>query len=349
MKKTTTGTVKEGDTVNIDFVGEKDGKAFDGGTAEGFDLEIGSGSFIDGFEDGLIGKKIGSKVDLNLTFPEDYPTEELSGADVVFHVTLNYVGEMPELTDELAKKLSYGQYDTVEAYEQSIRDEIESGYAEDHQNALYTAIMEKLAEIYPVEEIPEENVEYEVKRMLNQFTHYAAMYGMKTENFIQSFYGMTQDEFVEQELRPQTENTLIQEIILSAIATKEDITVSDKELDKELDDLSKQTGASVEELMGDMSREDIRSYLQQEKVLKWLSNNVTIEEVEETESLDVFGNETEAETADAGETEAEAAGETEAETAAVSETEAETEEAAEVTAQTEAADENKAETETEEA
>jgi trigger factor len=142
---------------------------------------------------------------------------------------------------------------------------------------------------------------------------------------------MTQDEFVEQELRPQTENTLIQEIILSAIATKEDITVSDKELDKELDDLSKQTGSSVEELMGDMSREDIRSYLQQEKVLKWLSNNVTIEEVEETESLDVFGNETEAETA------------------AVSETEAETEEAAEVTAQTEAADENKAETETEEA
>jgi trigger factor len=142
---------------------------------------------------------------------------------------------------------------------------------------------------------------------------------------------MTQDEFVEQELRPQTENTLIQEIILSAIATKEDITVSDKELDKELDDLSKQTGSSVEELMGDMSREDIRSYLQQEKVLKWLSNNVTIEEVEETESLDAFGNETEAETA------------------AVSETEAETEEAAEVTAQTEAADENKAETETEEA
>ena len=250
---------------------------------------------------------------------------------MVFHVTINYVGEMPELTDELAKKLSYGQYDTVEAYEQSIRDEIESGYAEDHQNALYTAIMEKLAEIYPVEEIPEENVEYEVKRMLNQFTHYAAMYGMKTENFIQSFYGMTQDEFVEQELRPQTENTLIQEIILSAIATKEDITVSDKELDKELDDLSKQTGSSVEELMGDMSREDIRSYLQQEKVLKWLSNNVTIEEVEETESLDAFGNETEAETA------------------AVSETEAETEEAAEVTAQTEAADENKAETETEEA
>ena len=142
---------------------------------------------------------------------------------------------------------------------------------------------------------------------------------------------------------------MIQEIILSAIAEKEDITVSNEEFDEELETVSKQTGSSIEELIGGMSLEEIRSYMVQNKVLDWLAGVVTIEEVEETESLDVFGNETEAETADAGETEAEAAGETEAETAAVSETEAETEEAAEVTAQTEAADENKAETETEEA
>ena len=279
VKKTTTGTVKEGDIVNIDFVGKKDGKSFDGGTAEGYDLEIGSGSFIDGFEDGLIGKKIGSEVDLNLTFPEGYPEEDLSGEDVVFHVTINYVGEMPELTDGLAEKLSYGQYNTMEDYKQSIRDEIDADYAEDHKNALYTAIMTKLAELYPVEELPEENVEYEVKRMLKQFKDYAASFGMKTENFIQSFYGMTQDEFVERELRPETEKTLIQEIILSAIAEKEDITVSYEELDEELETVSRQTGSSIDELIGDMSLDEIRSYMVQNKVLDWIAGIVEINEI----------------------------------------------------------------------
>ena len=96
------GTVENGDNVNIDYVGKKDGEAFEGGTAEGQDLVIGSGSFIDGFEEGLIGKEIGSTVDLNLTFPEDYGVEELNGADVVFTVTINYVSQMPEITDEIA-------------------------------------------------------------------------------------------------------------------------------------------------------------------------------------------------------------------------------------------------------
>ena len=132
--KKTEGKVKSGDTVNIDYVGTKDGEAFDGGSAQGYDLEIGSGSFIDGFEEGLIGKEIGSEVDLNLTFPEDYGVEDLNGADVVFHVTLNYIAEIPELTDELAKKLSGGEYDNVKDYVESVRSSIQSGYDEDYKS-----------------------------------------------------------------------------------------------------------------------------------------------------------------------------------------------------------------------
>ena len=169
VDKKTTGVVADGDTVNIDYVGTKDGEEFDGGSAEGYDLEIGSGSFIDGFEEGLVGKKIGSELDLNLTFPEDYGVEELNGADVVFHVTLNYVAEMPELTDDLASKLSGGEYSTVDEYVESVRADLQSGYDEEYKNNAYSQIMLALNDLYSPEEYPEENIEYIIKKLMEQY------------------------------------------------------------------------------------------------------------------------------------------------------------------------------------
>ena len=330
VEKKTKGKVKVGDTVNIDYVGTKDGEEFDGGSAEGYDLEIGSGTFIDGFEDGLIGKEIGSEVDLDLTFPEDYGVEELNGADVVFHVTLNYVAENPELTDEIAEKLSGGEYDNVEDYVESVRNSIQEGYDEDYRNNAYTQIMGKLAEMYSLDEYPEENVEYYVNSMMEQYIEpYADMYGVSIEDFISMAYnGLTEEEFREQELIPAAESSLTQEIILTAIAEEEGITMTDSELDEKLQEYADSYGVTVEELIGDADREMIRSSELQQKVMEWLFENVNIEEIEETEAAEVFTSETEAEIG--AETEAEIGVETEAEignsrAGAFAETETETE------------------------
>ncbi len=314
--KKTEGKVKSGDTVNIDYVGTKDGEAFDGGSAQGYDLEIGSGSFIDGFEEGLIGKEIGSEVDLNLTFPEDYGVEDLNGADVVFHVTLNYIAEIPELTDELAKKLSGGEYDNVKDYVESVRSSIQSGYDEDYKNSVFTMIMGKLSELYPVEQYPEANIEYNINDIMDRYIKpYASMYGMSLDDFIASAYnGLTEEEFRETQLAPAAQANLAQEIILTAIAEKEGITMTDQELDKLLASYAEEYGVTVEELTAGMDRESIRSSELQQAVMNWLYENVTIEEVEETEPAELSGFETEAETEIS-------AAQTEAETAAMTETE----------------------------
>ena len=126
--------VENGDVANIDYEGLLDGEAFDGGTAQDYDLEIGSGSFIDGFEDGLIGKKIGDTVDLNLTFPKDYSSTDLAGKEVVFTVKINSVKRAPKLTDELAAEISNNEYKTAEAYNNYIKEDLENTKKENHNN-----------------------------------------------------------------------------------------------------------------------------------------------------------------------------------------------------------------------
>lgn len=283
VKKITEGTVKPGDIVNIDYEGIKDGVAFDGGTSEGYDLEIGSGIFIDGFEEGLIGKEIGSEVDLDLTFPENYGIEDLNGQDVVFHVKLNYVVEIPELTDELAKKLSGDEYDTVDGYVESVRSDIQANHDEEYLNTAYTQIMQKLAELYPLEEYSEESVEYYVNNIMSQYIEpNASMYGMSVEDFIAAAYdGITEEEFREQQLIPAAKTTLDQEIILTAIGKKEGIDMPDPELDKLLQDYADDYGVTVDELIAGMDREAVRSSELQRKVMEWLFENVNIEETQE--------------------------------------------------------------------
>ncbi len=308
------GTVKTGDTVNIDYVGTKDGKEFDGGSAEGYDLVIGSGSFIDGFEDGLIGKEIGSEVDLNLTFPEDYGVEDLNGADVVFHVTLNYISELPELTDDLAKELSGDEYDNVKDYVESVRSDLQANYDDEYRNNVYTQIMTKLNELYPLEKYPEEVVEYYVNDIMERYVNsYASMYGMSVEDFISSSYGVTEEEFREQQVLPAAHANLSQEIILSAIAKKEGITMTDEDLDKLLEGYAKEYGMTVEDLTAGTDRETIRSSELQQKTMDWLYENVKIEEIEETEAGDLSGTAVQTEAETAVQTEAETAVQTEAE------------------------------------
>ena len=293
--KKTEGTVASGDSVNIDYVGKKDGEAFEGGTAEGYDLVIGSGSFIEGFEDGLIGKEIGSTVDLNLTFPEEYGVEELNGAEVVFTVTINYVTEMPEITDEIAEKLSDGEYKTAEDYRESIRSMLQEDYDAEHDNEVINEIVAKLLDMYTVDRHPQDNVDYNVDMIIAQyFTPYASMYGMSVEEFVESAYGMSFEDMKEQQLEPTARDMVSQEIILGAIAEKEGITMTDEELQERLQEYADQYGVTVEDITAGQDMGYIRESELDQKVLSWLREKITVEEVSETEGADY--TETEAET-----------------------------------------------------
>lgn len=297
-EETTEGVVEMGDLVNIDYVGTKDGEAFDGGTADNYDLEIGSGSFIDGFEEGLVGQEIGDTVELPLTFPEDYWNEDLAGAEVVFTVTLNAIKELPELTDEIAKKVSGGEYDTLEAYKESVREMFQNNYDNEALTEKYTAIMNQLVKMYKPEGYPQEYIDYYVESNLRQFRSEAEMYGMELEEFLSAAYGVDTD-YVKGYFTEAAKALIQQDMILGTIAEKTGISITEEELDEIIAGYAQQYGISVEELksMSDMTL--VRNGQLDTKVLDWLLTVTNVKEVEETEAefeFDLSFAETEADT-----------------------------------------------------
>ena len=189
----TEGKVKEGDIANIDFVGKLDGEAFAGGTADGYDLEIGSHSFIEGFEEGLVGVAIGDTVDLDLTFPEDYGNEELAGQETVFTVTVNYIKETPEITDDLIAQLSDGVYTTVDGYRDYIREQLVSEKEQEQENAVDTELFTQLYNTCTINDYPQELLDYSVNSTTEYYKNMAEQYGMELADFLQSYFGMDED------------------------------------------------------------------------------------------------------------------------------------------------------------
>lgn len=311
-KKKTEGEVEEGDTVNIDYVGKKDGEAFDGGTASGQDLTIGSGSFIPGFEDGLIGKKVGETVDLVLTFPSDYGVEDLAGQDVVFTVTINFIKEDPEITDDLVDQLSDGEYKKADDYRAYVRQELEAQNETYYKQELYYNILIELISLYPIEDYPQDFIDYYVEKNMAQVREEAEAESESVETVLQA-YGTDEDQ-MKQYLAANAQQLLQQRIILGAIAKKENITLSDEDFRKILQEYADQYGASVEELLEvysyqNISEADIRESELENKVMEYLSGIIHITEEEETEDEDIETLEidTEAETdlTEASETETE--------------------------------------------
>ena len=334
----TEGTVEEGDTVNIDYVGEVDGEEFDGGSAEGYSLEIGSGTFIDGFEDGLIGVEVGATTDLNLTFPENYHSEDLAGKDVVFHVTVNSLSRVPELTDEVAAKVADGM--TAEEYRASVREELEESAAIENENLAKQTLLTTVVDNATVNGYPVEYLEYNMEMTKNNYKSMAEMYGMTYEELIEA-YGMDEETFTAT-LEEQLKSVLPQEMVMLAIAETEGIEIDDTEYTERLNEIIGETEGedptvTIEELEDYYGESYLRKSLLLDKVMDFLvENNTFVEGTEETTEEAV----TEAESETEGETVAEAAEETETETAeAESETETETE--------TESESETAAETETE--
>lgn len=264
--------VAEGDTVNIDYVGMKDDVAFDGGSATGFNLTIGSGQFIDGFEDGLVGVMPGETVDLNLTFPETYGNTELAGQEVVFTVTVNFI-QPAELDAAIIATMGLTGVTDEESLRQFVYDYLYQNAVQAYDSSVDNAVMDAFVQSCTFTEIPAELLQkYEAIARTN-ITETAAMYGMDGETFAAYFYGMDLETF----LAGYCEETVKQSLAMQAVANLENLNLSDEELESELQTNAIAAGYdSVEAYIGTASKEDYREYLMYNRVLDLLVNNAVI-------------------------------------------------------------------------
>lgn len=226
------GKVKEGDTVNIDFKGTKDGVAFDGGTATGQSLTIGSNTYIEGFEDGLIGVKVGDTVDLNLTFPENYGNEDLNGQDVVFEVKVNYIeGKKvtPKWNDNFVQGIS--DYNTTKDYEQELKEELNKDAEESVKYDLEYQILDNLVNDSKYESLPEKDVNSYTDSMKKYYKDYAEKNNMEYKDLLSNTFQMSEDEFNAQ-VQSTAENAIKQKVAVYAVAEKEKLKPEGDELEK---------------------------------------------------------------------------------------------------------------------
>ncbi len=233
-EEVTDRAVKDGDTVNIDFTGTKDGEEFEGGSSEGYDLVIGSGSFIDGFEDGLIGHEIGDEVSLDLTFPEEYPqNEDLAGQDVNFKVTINSISvkNTPELTDKVVADNT--DYDNVEDYKASVRKSLEDSNKSSAEQQAQADVFNKVVENSKITGYDEDEVNELIDKEFDTFKQTAESYesyGYSYEDVLAA-NGYSSEDELKEGITQYVKKYLDQVMVLYCIADKEGITVSSEETD----------------------------------------------------------------------------------------------------------------------
>lgn len=246
-------TAQDGDVVNIDFVGKIDGEAFENGSAEEYDLELGSGDFIPGFEEQIVGKEVGSEFDVNVTFPDDYD-ESLAGQDAVFEVKLNKIQKsIPvELTDEFVKETLESDYETVEEYKAGIKEDLLLSKQEENEENAITQIMEQILEKSEFK-IEDADIDALVEEQMEGYEMYASMYEMELSEFVEQFFGCTVDELKESS-RGDMEDEIKFNLVFSAIAQKENLGVTQEEYEKavteELADYECETIEEFEEQIG---------------------------------------------------------------------------------------------------
>ena len=250
--------VESGDTNRLDFEGFVDGEAFAGGKGEDYPLAIGSNSFIPGFEDQLIGAKIGEDVEVNVTFPEDYQAEELAGKPAVFKCKVNKIEmkELPALDDDFAKDVS--EFDTLEEYKADIKANLEKKKAEDAKRAKEDAVVEKAAENAQME-IPDAMIDTQVEQMVNDFARRMQAQGLSMEQYVQ-ITGTT-PQMMKDQMKPQAVKRIQSRLVLEKIAEVENIQVSDEKLDEEIAKMAemyKMEADKLKELMGDYEKEQMK-------------------------------------------------------------------------------------------
>ena len=253
---------QEGDTLLIDYKGLKDGAPFDGGSADGFELRLGSHTFIPGFEEQLIGAVAGDEKNLDVTFPADYHAKELAGAPVVFQVKVHEVKEtqVPAKDDELAKDVS--EFDTLEELKADLRKQIETRKEEEATRAFESALMEKVSEAAKVE-IPSAMVEDEVNAELQNFDYQLRSQGMSLDQYSKMLGGDLSG--FRNSIRPSAEKQVKLRVVLNAIAEAEGVEVSEDDLKAEYEKLAEQYGMDVERLKTVVPAEEITTDLKVRK------------------------------------------------------------------------------------
>ena len=281
--------IQNGDIANIDYEGKyaDTGVAFDGGTAQGFDLEIGSGMFIPGFEDGLVGVKLGETVDLDLTFPEEYGSQDLAGKKVVFTVKVNKISEKSkELTDEWAAGLGMEGVSTVDQLKETSKKNLTDEAEETYKTQVEAAVIDKVTEIAEFKELPQEIINRYLIQQNKQLENYAQMYTAYGQPTTASdiVHIMMQNTAPDQQDPEAYLKDLVNEIsqqfvMFAAIAKSENISVSDEDIEnylKEAFDAGNTGYSSLDELKGDVDSEDVREGLMTEKVVGFLVDNANV-------------------------------------------------------------------------
>ena len=255
------GTIEDGDNTIIDFTGYIDDKTFDGGAGTDYPLVIGSHSFIEGFEDQLIGKKKGETCDVNVTFPAEYHADELAGKPAKFVVTIKEVkrNELPELNDEFASEVS--DFDTLDEYKADIRKKLQEKKEQDAKVENENNVIEKVVENAQME-LPQPMVDTQAREMVENYARRLQSQGLNINDYMK-YTGMTPEKLMEQ-MRPEAEKRIKTRLVLEKVVEVENVEVSDEKLDEQINEIAasyKLEGAMLKEMMGEREKEQIREDL----------------------------------------------------------------------------------------
>jgi len=266
--------VAQGDTAVIDFEGFVDGVAFDGGKGENHSLEIGSHTFIDTFEDQLVGKNVGDEVDVNVTFPEQYQAADLAGKPATFKVKINEIKakELPELDDEFAKDVS--EFDTLAEYKESLKKDLEKKKQDEAKRTKEDEAIQKIIDKSKME-IPEAMIDTQCETMIEEFAQRIAQSGLSMDQYLQ-FSGLTVDGLKEQ-VRPEALTRIQSSLVLEQIAKEENIEVSDADVDAEIEKMAKNYGMEADKLkeyMGEGEKESMKRELAITKAVELIMDNI---------------------------------------------------------------------------
>lgn len=265
--------VKDGDMTVIDFEGFVDGEAFDGGKGENYPLTIGSGAFIPGFEEQLVGSEIGKEVEVNVTFPEDYHAENLKGKAAVFKCTVKEIKEkeLPELDDEFASEVS--EFETLTEYKEDVKKNLEEKKIKEAKENKEREAVEAVVDLSEMD-IPEAMVATQQRQMVDEFAQRITMQGLSMEQYFQ-FTGTSYQQMLEN-VKPQAEKRIQSRLVLEAIAEAENIEVTDEDFEKEIETMAEvyQMDASkVKEMLGEKEMKNIRQDLAVKKAAEFVVEN----------------------------------------------------------------------------
>lgn len=285
QKEITDRAVENGDTVNIDFVGKIDGEAFDGGSAEDYPLTIGSGVFIDGFEESVIGHNAGETYDWNGKFPDNYGNAEQAGKDVVFTITVNKItqDEVPELNNKFVKSVSK-KSKTVKEYKQEVKKQLIEDADTTYNDNLSSAAWEAVLDKSKVKKYPKKDVKEIEDNLIQQYKDAAEYYGMDYEAFIQEQMGASVEDF-EDQVNKAAKASVKQSLVTKAIADKENIELSSDEYKKQLKLMAENYGYEDAKALKEAApEEDLKEMALNNLVKDWIAKNCV--QVAKTESKD---------------------------------------------------------------